>query len=95
VTLHLAAPLRLTAAGGLATLAQDTPAEVGQSVALLAATRPGERLSVPGYGTPDPVFGGIDPHALGAAVDVWEPRASGALVVDDGGQTVTVTVGGE
>lgn len=76
---HLSAPLRLSGRS-FATLMQDSPAEVGQSVALLVSTRPGERRSVPGYGTPDPLFGGVDVAAVQAAVSVWETRADPAEV---------------
>lgn len=99
MTAHLAAPLRLGGDRALATLTQDSPAEVGQSVALLAATRPGERLAVPGYGTPDPVFGGVDLDAVTAALPLWEPRADRATVdvtTDPvtGDQTVAVDLTG-
>jgi predicted component of type VI protein secretion system len=80
MALRLAFPLRVTTTGGLATLVQDSPREVAQSVALLLATRPGERRSVPDYGTPDPLFGGIDIEDITAAVEEWEERADPALV---------------
>jgi hypothetical protein len=78
--LRIALPLRVTASGALATFVQDSPREIAQSVALLLATRPGERRSVPDYGTPDPLFGGIDVEDIHAAVEEWEKRADPALV---------------
>lgn len=78
--LRLALPLTLTAGSGLVTVGQDTPAEIAQSVALLLATRPGERRSVPDYGTPDPMFSGVDPDDINAAIEVWEERADPATI---------------
>lgn len=76
--LHL--PLRVSPAGPLATTEQDSPTEVAQSVALLLATRPRERRSVSAYGTPDPLFTGLDPDTVTATITQWEPRADPALI---------------
>jgi hypothetical protein len=76
--LHLALPLTVAADGTLASVTQDSPAEVSQSVALLLATRPGERRSVPGYGLPDPLFSGIDLDQVAAVIEEWEDRADPA-----------------
>lgn len=76
---HLALPIRL-AGVRLACLAQDSPAEVAQSLALLVATAPGERRSVPDYGVPSPLFGGLDVDAIVAAAAEWEPRADPVAV---------------
>lgn len=64
----------------LASLAADSPAEIAQSVALMAATRPGERRSVPDYGLPDPLGHGIDVDDLVDAIATWEDRADPAAV---------------
>lgn len=72
---HLAFPIRVTAGGGLATVEQDSTADIVQSVALLLDTRPDERRSVPEYGLPDPVFGGLNVTQLSQLIAVWEPRA--------------------
>lgn len=77
---HLALPLAVTSAGGLAALDQDSPLEVAQSVALLLATRPGERAAVPEYGAADMIAVGIDPEAIAAAVEDHEPRAVPAVI---------------
>ena len=62
------------------------------------ATRPGERLSVPGYGSPDPLFSGVDAGAVQATVAAWEPRADlnelDVVVNRDGSVDVTMNVGG-
>jgi phage baseplate assembly protein W len=87
VTRHLAAPLRLSDAGSLVTLPQDSPQEIAQSVALLVATRPGERRSEPAYGSPAALFAGraaaLDLPAaqlLLGALSTWEPRADPAAL---------------
>lgn len=77
---RLALPLRVANGGGLVTLVQDSPAEVAQSVALLLATRPGERRSVPDYGTDDPLFSGLSEEEVSAAIELWEDRADPATV---------------
>lgn len=77
---HLALPLAVTSTGRLAALDQDSPLEVAQSVALLLATRPGERRAVPEYGALDMVAVGIDPEVIAAAIADWEPRADPAVV---------------
>lgn len=77
----LAFPFRVSpTTGGLVTLEQGSPAEIGQSVGLLMDTRPGERRVVPGYGLPDPVFGGVSRVDVAAVIATWEPRANDALV---------------
>lgn len=78
--LRLSLPLRVAADGALAAVEQDSPAEVAQSVALLLATRPGERRSVPDYGTDDPTFTGLDVDEIHAAIEQWEDRADPATI---------------
>lgn len=87
----LALPLRVNpASGSMVTLTQDSEAEVAQSLALLLSTRPGERRSVPDYGIPDPVFGGVRPQDVVAAAQEWEERADPLVVeqIADGDLTV-------
>jgi hypothetical protein len=74
VPAHLAFPIRL-GAGGLATVEQDSDADIVQSVALLLDTRPGERRSVPEYGLPDPLFSGLTEDQVTAVISEWEERA--------------------
>lgn len=71
---HLAFPIRV-AGRGLATVDQDSDADLVQSVQLLLQTRPGERRSVPGYGLPDPLFGTApDDTDVAAVIAEWEER---------------------
>lgn len=73
---HLALPIRVAPSGALASNAQDSAEDLNQSLRLLLATRIGERVSVPGYGTPDPLFAnGFDVEAIADAAAVWEERA--------------------
>lgn len=70
--------LPLTVAGGrFVTVDQASDVDVAQSVALLVATRAGERRSVPGYGLDDPLFAsrGLREAEIRDAIDEWEPRA--------------------
>src|SRR5207253_4877769 len=74
----LALPLRLDG-DRLATLQQGSAAELGQSVRLLMATRPGERLESPAYGTRDYTFANVtdvDAEEIRAAVREHEPRVT-------------------
>ena len=72
---HLALPIAVTGTGRLATVVQDSEADIAQSVALLVDTRPGERRATPDYGVPDPLFGGVDSPAIVEAVLQFEDRA--------------------
>ncbi len=72
---HLALPITVTGSGRLATVEQDSEADLAQSVALLVDTRPGERRAEPGYGVPDPLFGGVDLAEITQAIVTWEDRA--------------------
>lgn len=77
---HLRFPIAVTGSGRLATVEQDTDADIVQSVALLLDTRPGERRSIPEYGLPDPVFGGVVPAHIAQLIAAWEERADQTLV---------------
>lgn len=92
MVLTLALPIRVAAGGGLVALVADSDAEIAQSVALLLATRLGERRSVPDYGTPDPLFGGVDVDEVADAIATWEERADPALVEQLAEQVVEQSV---
>jgi hypothetical protein len=90
---RLALPLAVTPGRGMVTVEQDSPAEVAQSVGLLLATRPGDRRSVPEYGTPNFLGDGLDPDDVAAALEAWEDRANPAgIVVDEDGEFQRVEV---
>lgn len=91
----LTLPLALSAGGAFATVTHGHPAEIAQSVGLLLATRPGERRCNPGYGFTDPVFDGVTPELIDAAVADWEPRADPDVIdiaVLGAQETTTVTL---
>jgi phage baseplate assembly protein W len=79
---HFAIPFRVTASGSAAVVDQDSFEEIGQCVAVLMSTTAGERIELPDYGIPNPVFqveSDVDTAELATAVQKWEPRAT-ALV---------------
>jgi len=94
---HLRLPLAVGPTGRLATVQADSTEDVAQSLAVLAATRPGERLSVPEYGSPAQLFGpGINVDELRGAAGRWEPRAAPyAIEISGTGERPVVNVRGE
>lgn len=70
-------PLEIGPQGRMLSLTPGGPADIGQSVGLLVATRPGERRTVPDYGLEDATFSyvGLREEQIRDAVDEWEPRA--------------------
>ena len=78
-------PLAVSGAGPLESLAQGSPAEVGQSVQILLSTTMGERASLPDYGLISQIGQPeVSEDDVTDAVNEWEDR------VDD----VAVTVSG-
>ncbi len=77
MTTHLAVPFRFDS-GVVATVEQDSPDDVAQSVRVLVTTERGSRIEVPGYGLHSPLgqqsTSPITNEILGA-VTQWEPRA--------------------
>jgi phage baseplate assembly protein W len=79
---HLAIPFRVTASGSAAVVDQDSFEEIAQCVGVLMSTTAGERIELPDYGIPNPVFQAeseVDTAELAMAIQKWEPRAT-ALV---------------
>lgn len=75
---HFDLPFRFV--GGKAVeVEQDSVDDIAVCVEALLRTRPGERIELPTYGIPDPVFVGADTEAIMASVRDWEPRASIAI----------------
>jgi hypothetical protein len=93
---HLRWPLRLTPAGHLAQVEQDTLEDVRQCVAILVATPVGARPLAPEDGVEDPTFGpGWSPVALRRAIEAQEDRAAVDVQVTPlplGEERVQVTV---
>lgn len=77
---HFALPLRLVG-GDFATVEQDTPDEVAQSVQVLLTTPVGSRDEVPDYGVDEMAFQQMTLveastlDELSNTVEAWEPRA--------------------
>lgn len=80
---HIAYPVRFVA-GQIVTVDQDSVDEVLQAVRSVLAYRPGQRTSVPDFGTPDQAFveGGADLAVIREAIERWEPRALARLEAD-------------
>lgn len=76
----LTLPLKVAADGQMASITQDHPAEIAQSLALLLATRVGERRVNPDYGLPDPTFDVVSSELIETAAAEWEPRADIAAI---------------
>lgn len=79
---HFSFPFRLDASGSIATLEQDTWQDVAQCVQVLLTTREGDRIELPTYGVPDPVFktlDSVDSGDLLSRIGQWEKRAAATL----------------
>jgi hypothetical protein len=75
-------PFRLDGTGAIASVEQDTDAEIEQQLAVATLTRPGERITVPTFGVADPAFarfltGSLQRHCLdfGPNIQIKEVRA--------------------
>lgn len=57
---------------------QDTPQEIAQCVAFVLTTQPGELVTAPQMGLPDPTFkeNGVSEDELEEVIHQWEPRAT-------------------
>lgn len=79
---HLAWPVVLDG-DHLATVDQDSDADVEQCIHVLLATRRGERVELPGFGVTEPTFStNVDVGEIANAVAEWEPRALRTRVVE-------------
>lgn len=78
---------------------QDTVEDIVVCIEALLRTRPGQRLDLPTYGTPDPLFQGADADDLLNVIQEWEPRAN--IAIEEGWdyegfiQSLRITVRGE
>lgn len=93
-------PMRLDRRGEPRTLAQDSRAEITQSVRVLLLTRPGDRPTQPDYGFADPTFDPVaaDGEIAAGVADIeaireWESRADPHIVrAAVGDELVQITV---
>lgn len=79
---HLAFPFRLDYHGSPEVVDQDSLEDVSQCVRVLVSTVRGERLELPEYGLPDPVFApdGMVADGVARAVERWEPRVANLAI---------------
>jgi phage baseplate assembly protein W len=92
---HLAFPLVIGPSGSWDVVAQDTAAEVAQSVGVLLGTVVGERTMVPAYGVVDPTFATANVSEIVQAISQWEPRADATVSVSTdglGAESINVAV---
>lgn len=92
----LSHPFRLTLAGTVATVDQDTEQADAEQLAVLALTRVGERELVPAFGMTEPVFADFDVADFVAGVATYGPPVDIVNVstspVGDAGRELLVTV---
>jgi hypothetical protein len=69
-------PFRLDPTGSVATVEQDSDAEIDEQIALAMLTRPGERIQVPNFGVADPAFVGFQAGALQLHCDDFGPEVN-------------------
>jgi phage baseplate assembly protein W len=95
---HVAFPFSIQN-GALATVQQDSIAEIAQNVLVALGTRIGSRIDAPEYGTPSELFSQLTPEPSVAAVlataEEWEPRATllSEIEVEELVERVQVKVG--
>lgn len=82
---HLEVPLRRDG-DRLATVPQDSSAEVEQNIGAILRTRVGHRTDLPDFGYRPPAFsrGGVDVDEIERAIGEWEDRADVAAMRDEG-----------
>jgi hypothetical protein len=66
-------PFRVTPAGYVATLPDDSSEYYSDELGLLVGTTPGERELVPSYGLNDPTFAQVDENELAVKVAMFGP----------------------
>lgn len=87
-------PFRLDPTGAVATVEQDSDAEIEEEIALAVLVRPGERIQCPTFGVLDPAFvgfelGALQRHLLDFGPDV-QVVSVGQARETDGTESVTV-----
>jgi phage baseplate assembly protein W len=79
---HFAWPFRIDSTGSAAVVEQDTWEDVAQCVQILLTTVQGDRLELPDYGIPSPLFDTLDSFdstGILSLIDHWEKRAQATL----------------
>lgn len=76
-------PFRLDASGSIATVEQDSDADVEELLAIAALTVPGERILAPTFGINDPAFVGFQLGALQRHVNDFGPDVELTTVAVD------------
>lgn len=92
----LSHPFRLWPNGAVVTVEQESEEADREQIAMLALTRVGERVLVPGFGLTDPVHGdGFPVTELAAQIAEWGPPVTlhdvAVVATSDRTQTVEVT----
>lgn len=65
-------PFRLSRNGGIATIDDSEDEYIAERIAIIIATRPGERPMVPLFGTDDPAFDELSLPALQVQMELFE-----------------------
>lgn len=77
----LSFPFRLTPTGAAATVVRGSDTEIDEAIAVLALTVIGERRMRPGYGVPDPGFGGLHLGDIQVGLDAHGPAGITVLSI--------------
>lgn len=86
----LSYPFRLTANGSIATVEQASDQGNAEQIGVALLTIAGERPLQPGFGIPDPAFGGVQPGVVTAQVARYGPPVT-VVAVDLISRTDTET----
>lgn len=79
----IAFPFQLDPTGSVATVEQDSDAEIDQQIALAMLTRPSERIQSPTFGVADPAFAHFAVGALQRHCDDFGPDVDVTTVSTD------------
>lgn len=88
-------PFRLAPTGAVATVLDGSTAANTEALAVLALTRKGERVLVPGFGIPDPVFDDVDVAEINAGVAMFGPEGvsvTGITITHPDARTASVRI---
>lgn len=83
---HFSFPFRRTMNGkSVVVTEQDMDDEILDCLEVLLTTERGERIELPDYGLPDPLFvqGGMSLETIQQVIATWEPRANAVVTRGD------------